>query len=96
MGSECLQFDDPKVFTLKDNLVDLHFPFVFLICSIIVNIIVKIVPVSMKVFACSQKLYIKPDQIVVLTNNKNYNEEIDLDVEFFPDSEIEERKSTYC
>ena len=50
----------------------------------------------MKVFACSQKLYIKPDQIVVLTNNKNYNEEIDLDVEFFPDSEIEERKSTYC
>ena len=34
--------------------------------------------------------YIEPDQIVVSTNNKNYDEGIDLDVEFVPDSEIEE------
>ena len=32
MGSECLQFDDAKVFTLKNDQA-----FVFLICSIIVN-----------------------------------------------------------
>ena len=30
--------------------------------------------------------YIEPGQIVVSTNDKNYNEEIDLDVEFVPDS----------
>ena len=38
--------------------------------------------------------YIEPDQIVVSTNNKNYDEEIDLDVEFVPDSEIEESQPT--
>ena len=38
--------------------------------------------------------YIEPDRIVVSTNNENYNEEIDLDVEFVPDSEIEESQPT--
>ena len=32
--------------------------------------------------------------VVVSTNNENYNEEIDLDVEFVPDSEIEESQHT--
>ena len=41
-----------------------------------------------------KSFYIEPDQIVVSTNNKNYDEEIDLDVEFVPDSEIEESQPT--
>ena len=38
--------------------------------------------------------YIEPDQIVVSTNNKNYDEEIDQNVKFVPDSEIEESRPT--
>ena len=41
-----------------------------------------------------QSYYIEPDQIVVLTNNKNYDEKIDLDVEFVPDLGIEESQPT--
>ena len=55
MESECFQFDDPKVFTLKDDLVDLRWcfsirvPYLFNNCKLRVS--VEIVSVSMEVFA---------------------------------------------
>ena len=57
MGSECLQFDDPKIFTLKDDLVDLRLcfsicvPYLFNNCKLCVP--VEIVSVFMEVFARS-------------------------------------------
>ena len=58
MESECFQFDDPKVFTLKDDLVDLRWcfsirvPYLFNNCKL--RISVEIVFVSMEVFACRE------------------------------------------
>ena len=56
MGSECLQYDDPKVFTLlRDDLVDLRlcfsicFPDLFNNCKL--RVPVENVSVSMEVFA---------------------------------------------
>ena len=55
MGSECLQFDDPKLFTLKDDLVDLCLCFSICVPDLFNNcklyVLVEIVSVSMEVFA---------------------------------------------